>query len=104
MAHSSIKYWCHDCRVMFSVYWTPYHKKPFCPKCGDGITVRRYPYIMTPPDKVGTRPRWGDDEPKLIELYNKTDLTSVEIGKRLNRTNKAIRNKLNRLRKEGRIL
>jgi hypothetical protein len=108
MARSATKYYCYDCRVMFTIYWTPTtRKKPFCPLCTDGINVRRTPYSMTPADRVGTRPKLTEtDILTIIDLYNNTNVTAKEIGAKLQppRTEKSIRNKLSRLRKEGKIL
>lgn len=92
-------YYCYDCRVMFTVYFTPYARKLFCPKCGDNISTKLNPYTTGKhPDTVGTKPRWTEQEKqRLVKLYNTTSLMSREMAAELGKTEKAVRRMVSRL-------
>lgn len=85
---------------MFTIYWTPGKKKPYCPKCGDGVAVKRNPYTTGKnPETVGTKPHWTEREKETLKLlYNTSNLTYAEIGVMLNKTTKAVSRMLERMR------
>lgn len=96
----AIPIYCHDCRVMFTIYYTPKSRnKIYCPKCGDNIATKRNPYTTGKQPGKGTMPRWTDDEKlRLRELYITTVLMSREIAAELGKTDKAVRNMISRLK------
>jgi hypothetical protein len=95
-------YFCHDCHVKFTIYWTP-EKRPCCPKCEDSIAVRKNPYNDSGrnPITVGTKPYWTDDEiERCMYLLETKKLTHREIGKELGRSVRAVNVRICRIRKE----
>lgn len=104
MANENVRVWiCTDCDFIFQTYShvpTQGKRYPFyCPNCGDNLTVRKYKAVKK---KRGTTRRfWTDEELEIVKDVMDGKLMIYQAAVKLNRTNKAVRRRVDRMKEEA---
>lgn len=91
-------YICMDCVFVFTVH-SKFIKncRPYCPSCGDSITVSKY----NPPTKKQEKQRdWQPNELELIDKIIKGELKVYQVASKTGRSSRGVYNRMKRRKKE----
>jgi len=83
-------YICHDCVRRFTVYGFM-QKRPFCPQCGDSVSVERWK-----PQNKTSRTEWTNEEFLQARTLRAAGLSWAAIGIKIGRSRGAVRRKFDR--------
>lgn len=92
-------YFCQACIFVFTIHSKLGigKRKPYCPNCAENIPVEVY---ASPIKKQEKQRAWTEEELILIDRLLKGELLIYQVAIKLDRTPKAIRNRLSQRRKE----
>lgn len=94
----NITYICNDCTFVFTIHSkTRQGKRPFCPNCGDSVSVNRFEKA----EKVKKvwKP-WTDKEFELVDRIIDGELLKYQVAAQIGRTYGAVQRKVEQRRKE----